>query len=411
VNLYVQISFICRDWFAQLRVRATRQMSMSMIKLALPMLATIFFAFALRPLAFAAGLVNRPGVRKMHGGAIPLTGGLAIVGGLAITLLLGSYAEPYLPFFLGSVLILVTTGAIDDKFELSPAVRLCAQSAAVLVMIFGGGVVVSDLGQVFAESQASLGLLAVPFTVLITLAAINAFNMFDGSDGVAGGQALIGLAFLGAASLATGSVHVLPLIVAMAGCVFGFLCLNWPSKRTQRIRAFMGEAGSTTIGFALAWFSIALSQGEGPAFSPVVALWIFALPIFDLFTSIIRRVAAGRSPLSADADHLHHVLRRSGLSARQVAQLVLVASAMLSACGLVGHFAGIADGALFAGWLVLGAAYYIVFGSGLIIKRRRVPRVPVEDTTTLGEVWAQEIEHGLQDVARIHDVGQKKHAA
>jgi hypothetical protein len=105
-------------------------------------------------------------------------------------------------------------------------------------------------------------------------------------------------------------------------------------------------------------------------FSPVVTLWIFALPIYDLFSSMVRRMSNGLSPFHGDSDHLHHVLRRAGLSSRKVAQVVLVGATVTSAIGIGGYRAGLADGWLFVGWLASGVLYHVVFGSGLFVGRR-----------------------------------------
>jgi UDP-GlcNAc:undecaprenyl-phosphate GlcNAc-1-phosphate transferase len=102
----------------------------------------------------------------------------------------------------------------------------------------------------------------------------------------------------------------------------------------------------------------------------VVVLWIFALPIYDLFSSMMRRVMQGYSPFHGDSEHLHHVLRRSGLSSCRVALTVLGASVLLGAVGFAARWAGVAEGWLFTAWLALGAAYHTVFGSGLVIARR-----------------------------------------
>ena len=123
--------------------------------------------------------------------------------------------------------------------------------------------------------------------------------------------------------------------------------------------------------------------------SPVVILWVFALPIFDLFSSMIRRVSQGQSPFHGDSDHLHHIIKRFGYSSRKVAQMVLLGSAIFAAIGVGGYMNGLADGWLFVLWLVVGSVYHIVFGSGLVIKRRAIPRDETEITGKYGSLWKQ----------------------
>jgi UDP-GlcNAc:undecaprenyl-phosphate GlcNAc-1-phosphate transferase len=341
----------------------------------LPLLVTILFMFALRPLARGMGLIDRPGGRKMHTGEVPVIGGLAMAGGLAVGALYSYTALEGFAFFLTATALLVFIGALDDRYDLPASVRFLAQICAALLMVGGADVSAIDIGQPFFGDVVELGWLSTPFSIVIVLTAINAFNMFDGSDGVAGIQALIALLFIGFACVVAGSMSCLPFVLGLMGCILGFLIFNWPSKRTRNVRAFMGDAGSTMLGFSLAWLSLNISQGPVRVISPVVALWIFALPIYDLFSSMVRRVSQGASPFHGDSEHLHHLLRRLGCSSRQVVQVVLVGSSAFGIIGVGAYLADISDGWLFTGWAVLGVGYHIIFGSGLLIPRPQVVRV------------------------------------
>lgn len=339
------------------------------VNFGLPLLATILFMFALRPVAKGVGLIDRPGGRKMHIGDVPVIGGLSMMGGLLVGSLYTYTAISGYHFFLTALSIVVFIGALDDRYDLPASVRFLAQICAALLMVAGADVFVHDIGRPFFGDFVTLGWLSVPFTVVITLTAINAFNMFDGSDGVAGIQALVALLFLGLACVLSGAMVYLPFVSVLIGCVVGFLVFNWPSRRTHGVRAFMGDAGSTMLGFSLAWLSVELSQEPTRAITPIVILWIFALPIFDLFSSMVRRVAQGFSPFHGDSDHLHHMLRRAGLSSRKVAQIVMVAASVFAGLGLGAQALGLPDGWLFVAWLLLGVLYHIVFGTGLVFRR------------------------------------------
>lgn len=351
----------------------------------LPLLVTILFMFALRPLARGMGLIDRPGGRKMHVGEVPVIGGLAMAGGLAIGALYSHTALEGFAFFLSATGVLVFIGALDDRYDLPASVRFLAQMCAALLMVAGANLAALDIGRPFFGAPIELGWLSTPFSIVIVLTAINAFNMFDGSDGVAGIQALTALTFMGLACVVAGSMACLPFLLSLAGCIVGFLIFNWPSKRTRNVRAFMGDAGSTMLGFSLAWLSLNLSQGPAPVISPVVALWVFALPLYDLFSSMARRVSQGNSPFHGDSEHLHHLLRRFGFSSRQVAQIVLVASSAFGMIGVGAYLLDVPDGWLFTGWIVLGVGYHIIFGSGLVIPRREGARV--DDGTVTGKYW------------------------
>lgn len=356
--------------------------------LTLPLLATVLFMFALRPIARSLGLIDKPGGRKNHIGEVPVIGGLAMLAGLLVGGVLNPGPVETYPYFLAAVVILVIVGAVDDRYELPPSVRFLAQACAALMMIYGAGLVAQDLGRVLFGGVIQLDWFAPIFTLLLVLTAINAFNLFDGSDGVAGIQALTALTFLGFAAVMGGAISALPLIANLIGVVFGFLLFNWPSKRTRNVRAFMGDAGSTMLGFALAWVSVDLSQGTDRAITPMVVLWIFALPVFDLFSSMLRRVKAGRSPFHADSEHLHHILKRLGLTSRRVAQVILLASTTLAAFGVGGYLLGLSDGVLFVTWILGFATYHVVFGSGLVIKRRSESRADLSDTGSF-QIWRQ----------------------
>ena len=371
-------------------------MASIMLSIGIAFLITLLFMFALPPVARTIGLIDRPGGRKMHIGEIPVTGGLAMAAGLLFTSPFLLAEVPGYPFFLTALAILVLIGALDDRFDLPASVRALAQCCAVLIMAFGANVLVGDIGNAFFDGLATLGWFSELFTILIVLTAINAFNMFDGSDGVAGIQALIGLIFLGAAAAIVGTTHYLPLIASLLGCVLAFLVFNWPSPRTRGVRAFMGDAGSTMLGFSLAWLSVGLSQGETRALAPIAVLWIFALPLFDFFSSMVRRILDRRSPFHGDSDHLHHVLRRSGHSSRRVALIILLSGTFLAAVGIGAYFAGIPDGTMFVVWLATGVAYHVIFGSGLVVRRRMMPRdaqsqplttPALEDTATTSGVY------------------------
>jgi UDP-GlcNAc:undecaprenyl-phosphate GlcNAc-1-phosphate transferase len=169
---------------------------------AVALVATIFLIVLLRPLAVRSGLVDIPNERKSHRAPTPLVGGLAIYGGMVLGFFLCrggadplGYGEVYSFFAAG--LLLVVVGAADDFLDLSPAVKFVAQFVAALLMIFGAGVVLTDLGSMTLSGDLlPLGLLSVPFTVFATMGVINALNMCDGLDGLSGSLALTSLSGL-----------------------------------------------------------------------------------------------------------------------------------------------------------------------------------------------------------------------
>lgn len=334
---------------------------MSLIDAALvAFVVVLLFVFALRPVANAIGLLDHPGGRKMHVGVVPVIGGLCMYLSMLVVLpLIESPIYGQTPFLMAAGL-LVAVGAIDDRFDLPPAVRLMAQGAAALILCLGAGLVAENLGNLLFFGDIDLGFLALPFTLLVTISVINAFNMLDGMDGLAGGVSLASLAAIALASLLFGGGAGLTLAVVSISVVLGFLVVNFPAKFNRPVRTFMGDAGSTLLGFIVVWLCLRLAHGPERVISPVTALWIAALPIFDLFISFSRRLAKGQSPLAPDQEHFHHILRRAGLTDREVL-IVMVGTAFLVAMiGIVAHRVGVHDGVLFFGLIVLGLMQYWV---------------------------------------------------
>ncbi len=152
--------------------------------------ATIVFIVVLRPLAFRLGLTDQPDSRKRHTGSVPLVGGIAILASLGLVFGLESYFSIFtdkpnqsLLAFLVAASLLVVTGALDDRFGLSPLIRLVIAALASFVMVYGADIVLGDLGAITLSGEIIyLGVFAVPFTVFVTVGLINAVNMTDGQD-------------------------------------------------------------------------------------------------------------------------------------------------------------------------------------------------------------------------------------
>src|SRR5437868_9906976 len=266
--------------------------------------------------------------------------------------------------------LLVIVGVIDDRYHVGVSARLAAQTCAVLVMMIGGGLYLRDIGDPFGTGRLGLGILAIPGSVLVALSVINAFNFIDGIDGLAASMAVIGLA---AAGLATGLGAPAVRVAAMAcGAILGFLLFNFPAFRNRRLRTFMGDAGSTLLGFIVVWFALSISQGADRSLSPVAALWFALMPLSDFFSCVVRRVARGKMPLHAGREHFHYVLMRAGLSGRQVLAVLVAFSVFYAAVGMIGASQKLPDWALFAPWItLLGLQSFIIRRLAVHLRHRR----------------------------------------
>ena len=291
---------------------------------------------ALRPVAIAVDLVDRPGGRKIHHGDIPVVGGLAMFLGIVLGVGLVPLPGAGPGAFLAGCAILVTVGLIDDRFDLSPWTRLPGQIAAAVVLVIGSGAVVVTLGNplgIGAVYFSEYG--AIAFTIFIVIAAINAFNMLDGTDGLAGTVALTSFLAIAYVSYAAGLMMPLTISLVMIGAVGAFLLFNVPLRENATAQCFMGDAGSTLLGFSVAWLCIQISQGATRPVTSVTTLWFVALPLYELVWSTIRRVLRGVSPFKADTDHFHHLLLKAGFGPRGAFAVFATLTCGLAGVGLL----------------------------------------------------------------------------
>ncbi len=326
--------------------------------------STTLLILLLRPLAVVTGLVDIPNERKSHQIPTPLVGGLAIFAGLVVAFLLTVAAGVTLPLreilsFFGGGLLLVTVGVIDDFFDLSPLARFAAQIAAALLMIFGAGVVLDDLGGMTLSGRLlAMGVFAVPFTVFATLGVINALNMCDGLDGLSGSLSLVSLAGLFFAAYLWGNVADVILLPLLGSAVVGFLLFNLRLPGRERASIFMGDAGSMFLGFALTWYAVSLSQGDSRVISPAAALWFLMLPIFDTVTMMLRRILRGRSPFSPDREHLHHVFLLAGYTVNETVGLMAAIAVLGVLVGLASVYWHVPELLVAGGFLLVGLGYF-----------------------------------------------------
>jgi len=336
---------------------------------ALAFAVTVVLTLTLRPLALRLRITDKPGGRKQHIGEIPLVGGIAMFIGILVAAMAAVQPTGRWTLLVPAAL-LVIVGVIDDRYNIGVSARLAAQICAALIMMIGGGLYLRDVGDPFGTGRLGLGILAIPVSVLVTLSVINAFNFIDGIDGLAASTALIGLA---AGGLAIGLRAPAVSVAAMAcGATLGFLLFNFPALRNRRLRTFMGDAGSTLLGFLVVWFALSISQGENRSLSPVAALWFALMPLSDFFSCFIRRLARGKMPLQAGREHFHYVLMRAGLSGRQVLAVLVAFNVFYSAVGLIGARYKLPDWALFAPWFTLLVLQHLIIrGLAVHLRHRR----------------------------------------
>src|SRR2546421_4276548 len=336
---------------------------------ALALAVMVVLTLTLRPFGFRLRITDKPGGRKQHIGEIPRVGGIAMFIGILFAAMPAVQTTGRWTLLVPAALLDIV-GVIDDRYDVRVSARLAAQTCAALIMMIGGDLYLRDVGDPFGTGLLGLGIFAIPASVFVTLSVINAFNFIDGIDGLAASTALIGLA---AGGLATGLRAPAVSVAAMAcGAILAFLLFNFPVFRNRRLRTFMGDAGSTLLGFVAVWFALSISQGADRALSPVAALWFALMPLSDFFSCIVRRAVRGKMPLQAGREHFHYMLMRAGLSGRQALAVLVAFSVFYAAVGLIGASQKLPDWALFAPWItLLGVQSFIIRRLAVHLRHRR----------------------------------------
>lgn len=329
------------------------------------MLASALALTALMRAAPRLGWLDRPDLRKPHTQPVPPIGGVAWLLGLGTALLTLPAGPELLPWLLllGAMLC---TGLIDDLRPLPSTLRLALQAGvAVLATLWLAKL--HSLGVLLPGLPAfDLGWAAAGVTVFALVGVINASNMADGMDGLAGSYLLICLLTLAGLHGWQGDGQLAALAVA---ALLPFLVCNLRLPWQPRARVFFGDAGSMSAGLLVGLLLVRATQGPAAVFAPATALWLFAVPLIDTVSVMLRRMAAGRSPLAPDQQHVHHLLLRAGLPvAAAWAVLVMVALA----CAGFGAWCAVVQApayAQFLGFMGLALGYHFWVCRGLRIGR------------------------------------------
>ncbi len=337
---------------------------------AIALAVTLFAIFSMRPWARKVGLVDRPDdPRKHHSGRVPLVGGICFFIGMLVGLsYLGFLDRFVMSLLMGSALI-VAVGVADDVVNLSVRTRLFTESAIVGLVILSTGFYIDNVGGLLPSQDFRLGIWGVPLTIFAVIGLINAFNMLDGIDGLAASVAMVCISsvlmFDRAGLAAVGVMFMLQILFA-ALIPYILVNLGWPDGR----KIFMGDAGSTVIGFLLGWSLIYLSHSRVGRLAPVDVVWCVALPVMDTLAVMYRRIRLGRSPFGADRQHLHHLLIDGGFSKSTTLAIMVGGCAMLACIGY--SLRGAPDALNLLAFIAVTALYVLALPRLIELRRRGV---------------------------------------
>ena len=282
-----------------------------------------------------AGFVDVPNERSSHETPKPRYGGAAIVAGCAASGAVLAFLSPgtrqFAPLALGAG-VLFFTGLLDDRRGLPVVTRLLMQLVAAVSAVAAG--VVLDHVALPVVGIIHLGWVGAPITVLVMLASINFYNFIDGIDGLAAGAGVIASLFLALISMILGHETLGLVYLVAAGASLGFLQFNFPPSRL-----FMGDSGSTVLGYFFAYMAVAGSRmtPELPAFIPLLIL----SPIYvDALLTLSRRFAQGERVFQAHRTHYYQRLLSLGMNHKQVTLLEYLFMVLLGAVAVVYFKAG-----------------------------------------------------------------------
>lgn len=315
----------------------------------------VILILLLRAVAHQFGVVDCPGGRKQHAHPTPTVGGLAMYVAVLLAMFWVDGLSGNVDDLMSCAAVLMALGLLDDKHELSASLRMMTQVFLALVTIISAKGEVTHLGALFG-GDIQLGLYAIPFSVVAYVGGINAINMIDGADGMAGKMAAITMLGVAIISYIAGAVELLPLIWAMLGALVGFLLLN-ARIFVRHAWVFMGDAGSMWLGLVLGWFMAQVTQ-DGISAEPALVLWLFGIPLIDTLVVMARRLRRNNSPFVADRTHIHHVLEHAGLSVRRTVFVLSLAQAVLVGIGVCFYLIHARAAVVCWSFVLLMAVYY-----------------------------------------------------
>ena len=272
-------------------------------------------------IADAKKLFDLPDERKVHATPIPSLGGVGIFAALMLSVsTMVSFSEtPGLQYFLGASVIIFFLGLKDDILLISPMKKFAGQLIAAFLLVYPGHFQLTSLHG-FLGLTALGPVFSMLFSYITILVVVNAFNLIDGVDGLAGSLGLVSTLFFGMVFAIEKDFSFAILSFSMAASLLAFLSYNYsPAK------IFMGDTGSLLLGLVNAvlvirFINTASLPGTVLHFSAAPAIGFAALfvPLMDTLRVTIVRVYQGRSPFDPDVNHIHHLLMKRGLSHMQI---------------------------------------------------------------------------------------------
>ena len=336
--------------------------------------------------ARAVGAIDEPRDRGLSERPTPLLGGLAIFAGTLVAGLIflpAGYAREHQPQLWHGVLlaaaVITVVGALDDRFELHPALKLLGQLlAAVIVVHFGVAVKAITLpfvGQL-AFPNAGVTNAGPLLTVIGLVVMMNVVNFSDGVDGLTAGVCAIIAMTMAIIAFDLDRQQPGVLAALTAGAALGFLIYNFPPASS-----FMGDCGANLLGLLMGVITVEAAVKTAAVVSFVLPLILLAVPFLDTTFVVLKRLKYRQPVYRADSEHFHHRMARIGFSSRRTIAYLYAWTLMLAGLALALRFVPYSDhkGHFHTGWslvmlaigmLVVAASVYLVYVLEILKFRR-----------------------------------------
>ncbi|MBA7710326.1 putative undecaprenyl-phosphate N-acetylglucosaminyl 1-phosphate transferase [subsurface metagenome] len=245
--------------------------------------------------------MDPPGGRKRHRYPVARVGGLVILPSIVIPLLLFVHLSPTMKGLLAGGLLVFILGFLDDVYDVPYYAKFLTQLLAVILFLVLSKLRTAPL--TFLGASADFGYLYYPIIIIWMLGVMNAFNLIDGMDALAGGVGFIVFSTFAYLFYSSGQPEELLISVVLVGAVLGFIRNNLPPARI-----FLGDSGSLFLGFMMAALGIVYAAGRGGTFSLTIPVLVVFLPVLDTLYVMAHRIWQRKNPFLPDRHHLHHIL-------------------------------------------------------------------------------------------------------
>ena len=311
-------------------------------------------------LARRIGAVDRPKERGLSKQETPLLGGLAMLGAVLAAsfafLEFGPLVENRFRGILVGACVIAAVGALDDRYDLPPALKLAGQIVAATIPVEAGVEVTNITLPLVGNPE--LGAAGGPLTILGLVLVMNVVNLSDGIDGLAAGVCAISALVFAVIAFDLSRGHAGVMAAITAGAALGFLIHNF-----HPASVFMGDCGSNLLGLLLGCIAVEGAVKTQAVLALVFPLVVLAVPFVDTTFVVLKRLKYRRKPWQADANHFHHRFSRIGFSQRRTVLYLYAWTLLLGGLALALRFVPYSDDSgnlQLGGSLVIGALGVLV---------------------------------------------------